>query len=318
MIRLHSTVPFQSLNARPIRKDDIELFRKLCSDPEVRKNTWLQLPERVDTDILLHYCFKSGIIRYIIESSDNVPIGTFSYHRVSNVHAAGGLFLLAEFRGKGYGKAAFAIRDKILKENGIRFLRNEIFQDNIPSVQNNLRSGSREFGWWSKRLQLNAEERMQAKYLSTSTPIGRLEITPFCSEDLPFYREMFTEPDVQFQTYSEYDLATCPDEDAIRFLMANSERRWTAWLNTASKKVPVGTCHIYETHRPVSNFGILLHTPWRNKKLGQALLQLLERAAIEHDIRILRADVFLESTPAIKVMEKSGFRQLGFYEKFIA
>lgn len=305
------------LSVRPIQKEDTKLFRKLCKDPEVRKNTWLQLPEKVDEDILLHYCFQSGVIRFIIENEAKESIGTFSYHREANAHAAGGLFLLEEFRGKGLGKAAFTLRDEILKNIGIRFLRNEIFLDNAPSVQNNLRSGSQEFGWWSKRLHLTPEERMHAKYLSTSTPLGRLEITPFCAEDLPFYREMFQEKDVQFQTYSEHNLGTCSDEDAIRFLMADSERRWTAWLNTASKKMAVGSCHIYETHRPVSNFGILLHSEWRSKGLGEALLKLLEQAALEDDIRILRADVFLESKAAIHIMEKSGFRQFGFYEKFI-
>lgn len=303
---------------REVSLKDVGLFRELLNNPEIKKNTWLQLPASVDSDTILHYIFKNSIKRYILENLDGVAVGTFSFHLEGNAFASGGIFLLEEFRGKGYGKSAFAIRELILKENGVRFLRNEIFLDNTASVANNLRSGAREFGWWTKRITFTNEELMSFTSLTTNTLLGRMELAPFCSEDLPFYRQLFLEDDVQFQTYSECDLHTASDEDAIRFLMASSERRWTVWLNSSSRKEPVGTCHLYDVDRPVANFGMLIAANYRGKKLGLPLLQLLEKGAINEGIKILRADVFFYSKEAISIMEKDGFRQFGFYEKFIA
>jgi RimJ/RimL family protein N-acetyltransferase len=235
----------------------------------------------------------------------------FSFHK-NGAFAEGGIFLLPEFRGKGYGKKAFQIRSEILKEYKVRFLRNEIFLDNHASVHNNLKSGAREFGWWSLRLQ-----PMKSKYLTLQTRKGRIELCPFCSEDSAFYRKLFSEETTQFQTYSETDLSTCPEEDLIRFLMADSDRRWTVWLHQGESKQAIGTAHLYERSGPASNFGFLMAENQRGNGYGQATLQLIKLAASLEGIKILRADVFFESKAAIACMEKEGFRQFGFYETFV-
>lgn len=300
------------VSARPIRITDVALFQQLLLDPEVRKNTWLQFEPNVETDKILHYCFLKGYQRFILETKDGIAIGTFSFYQ-DNAFADGGIFLLPEYRQKGYGKQAFNLRKEILKQNGVRFLRNEIFLDNTASIQNNLNNGAKPFGWWIARL-----ETMPQQYLVKTTPHGKLEFTPFGSDDLCFYRKLFSEKDVQFQTYSEKDIENCSDEDAIRFLMANSERRWTVWLQTKDKKIPIGTTHLYETQRPASNFGFLIAPEYRGLGLGKPVLEIIKQAAIQEGIKILRADVFIDSKPAISCMEACGFRPLGFYETYLS
>lgn len=158
---------------------------------------------------------------------------------------------------------------------------------------------------------------MKSKYLTLQTLKGRIELCPFCSEDSPFYRKLFSEEATQFQTYSETDLSTCPEEDLIRFLMADSDRRWTVWLHQGESKQAIGTAHLYERSGPASNFGFLIAENQRGNGYGQATLQLIKLAASLEGIKILRADVFFESKAAIACMEKEGFRQFGFYETFV-
>jgi RimJ/RimL family protein N-acetyltransferase len=307
------------ITTRPFKLEDIEIFKILIKDPETRRQTWLQLPECAQTDEILHYCFIHGVERHtILLKGEEKAVGTFSIHQ-NNHFAEGGIFILPDYRGQGLGRKAFHARKAILKAQGVRFLRNEIFEDNPASVQNNLKNGARPFGWWLLRIPKTpkSQESMTAKYLSSYSPLGKIELVPYCSEDLPFYRELFKEPEVQFQTYSEHDLATCPDEEATRFLMADSFRRWTVWLHSQNKKIPIGTVHLYDRNGPVSNFGFLLGKEYRGQKTGQTLLSLLKTAASQEGIKILRADVFFDSKAAIRTMEKEGFRPFGFYETFV-
>jgi RimJ/RimL family protein N-acetyltransferase len=301
-----------TVTCRKLSIHDIDLFRTLLKDPDVRRNTWLQIPEEAETDEILRYCFLKGYQRYILENEEGSTVGTFSFQK-DGCFAGGGIFILPEFRGKGYGKAAFRARAEILRGHGIRFLRNEIFTDNLASIQTNLKNNAREFGWWALRIPI-----MKSKHLTTQTKAGRIELSPFCSGDTNFYRKLFQEESVQFQTYSEEDLTTCSEEGLVRFLMTESDRRWTVWLHQENSKTAIGTTHLYGRRGPCSNFGFLIGAEHRGKGFGRATLQLLKIAAQDEGIRILRADVFFESKAAIACLEGSGFRPFGFYETFLS
>ena len=136
-----------------------------------------------------------------------------------------------------------------------------------------------------------------------------LSIHLFTKNDLPFWKEMYSDPAVKQQMYA---LPSFTDKELYEYLKPD-ENAATYVVNM--KDTPIGGFTIRKETKTRGTIGIVIHKMHRGRGLGTEIMKMLEAKAKDMKIKVLRADVYSDNAASIKILEKTGFRPFIWFEK---
>ena len=132
---------------------------------------------------------------------------------------------------------------------------------------------------------------------------------PLAKHDLTFWHQMYSDPEVKRQMYAR-PIET--DEALFRYLCQEE----TAYAFTVVRESQlIGGFTIRKETDTRGTFGVLIHKDFRGRGLGVQVMKLLEQSARELGLLTLRADVYEDNLPSIRLLEKCGFRRFIWLEK---
>jgi RimJ/RimL family protein N-acetyltransferase len=134
------------------------------------------------------------------------------------------------------------------------------------------------------------------------------ECTPLTRDDLPFWLEIYTNDEVSRQMYAA---PTGSAEELWNYL--SHRKVFTVWV----EKKRVGGFTITIEKDLLATFGIAIHPGFRGCGYGRAIMGLLESEARKLGLRTLRADVYEDNDPCIRLLNRNGFRRFIWMEKNI-
>jgi RimJ/RimL family protein N-acetyltransferase len=302
--------------AQRLRVADLPFIVSLLHDPKVLEQTKFRiLPELIDQDALKRWAFSPQLHRFIF-SCDDKPIGLIVLEPAHEGQVKLSYLLHSSMRGHGWGKALAREGAVLARSMGFRRIYAEATTDNVASlriIEQTL--FGREFIYREKKLSLELDPMTQNLALTTADGT-KLEALPISASDLPFYRVLFSDPAIRDQVYCAFDFDIASDENLLAFLLGTSVQRWTICAHRGGRQ-PAGTMHIYEQDGAFANFGICLAADYRGLGYGDSVLALVEKAARQLGIRILRGDIFLNNTAMIRLAERRGFKPFRYFEKYL-
>jgi GNAT superfamily N-acetyltransferase len=143
---------------------------------------------------------------------------------------------------------------------------------------------------------------------SSSKPSVNMSCSPASMEDMPFWLEIYGDGEVRKQMYSAP--INSPGE-LWNYLL--NRKVFTAWIDG----LRVGGFTISAEKDLLATFGLVLHPSHRERGYGSNLLELLESEAKKLGIKTLRADIYEDNYPCIKLLNRDGFRRFIWMEKNI-
>lgn len=156
-------------------------------------------------------------------------------------------------------------------------------------------------------------DRYRAEAIVVEYPAEPLDLTaglltakPLTETDLPFWLELYTDPEVRHQMYAA---PTGSMEEFKAFL----RKRTLFTVFEGSDRV--GGFSITREGEFMGTFGFLVHRDFRGRGYGELLVTMLEEQAARMKLRTLRADVYDDNAASIKTLEKHDFRRFIWMEK---
>jgi RimJ/RimL family protein N-acetyltransferase len=144
--------------------------------------------------------------------------------------------------------------------------------------------------------------------LLSSDKASDAECTPLTREDLPFWLEIYKDDEVRKQMYA------APTGSAEELWSYLSHRKvFTVWV----EKKCVGGFTITIEKDLLATFGIAIHPEFRGCGYGAKIMGLLESEARKLGLKTLRADVYEDNHPCIRMLNRDGFRRFIWMEKNI-
>jgi RimJ/RimL family protein N-acetyltransferase len=136
-----------------------------------------------------------------------------------------------------------------------------------------------------------------------------LSIRPITKEDLPFWKVLYRDGEVKKQMYA---LPSRNNDDLFAYLQeAGKVHSFT--VASDGKDIAGFTISIETPTR--GTFGIVVDKDSRRMGYGSRIMKELANIAKNMGLLTLRADVYMDNFPSIRLLEKSGYRQFIWYEK---
>jgi len=148
--------------------------------------------------------------------------------------------------------------------------------------------------------------------LAPTEPSPKLVVRAVSQGDLPFWRGLYTDCAVKRQMYA---IPPMSDDEFLNYLHKPGEA--VACLVSVGDE-PIGGFTIHKETDTRGTFGILIQRAHRGKGLGRSIIGELEKQAKAMGIWVLRADVYADNLPSIRLLESSGFRSFIWLEKNLA
>jgi ribosomal protein S18 acetylase RimI-like enzyme len=153
------------------------------------------------------------------------------------------------------------------------------------------------------------------KYFESSIPSGtrsgdniEMSCTSATLEDMSFWLEIYSDEEVRNQMYA----APLQSADELWSYLSN-RKVFTAWVDGNR----IGGFTITREKDLIATFGIAIHPDYRTRGWGKSLMRLLEIEASKMAVKTLRADVYEDNQPCIKMLKSDGFRRFIWMEKNI-
>jgi RimJ/RimL family protein N-acetyltransferase len=131
----------------------------------------------------------------------------------------------------------------------------------------------------------------------------------FTKDDLPFWKELYADPEVKRQMYA---LPSFTDDELLEYLLPDSSN--VTQVVTMNGK-PIGGFTIRKETATRGTFGIVIQKKYRKRGLSLEIMKLLEAKASKMRLAVLRADVYADNLASIKMLEQNGFRPFIWFEK---
>jgi len=132
--------------------------------------------------------------------------------------------------------------------------------------------------------------------------------TPATKDDMSFWLEIYRDDEVRNQMYAAPIQST---EELWTYL--SNRMVFTAWVDGDR----IGGFTITREKDLMVTFGIAIHPDYRKRGLGKTLMGLLEIEASKMGTKTLRADVYEDNQPCIRLLNRDGFRRFIWMEKNI-
>jgi RimJ/RimL family protein N-acetyltransferase len=116
-----------------------------------------------------------------------------------------------------------------------------------------------------------------------------LKSQPMTLQDIPFWKEMYSDPETQKQMYAP---PAGSDRELLNYFYQPGKLQ--AFTVTLDGK-PVGGFTVEKDNESTGTFGFVVHSKYRNRGFGHKLVQMVEQKAKEMGIRTIRADVYSDN-----------------------
>lgn len=141
----------------------------------------------------------------------------------------------------------------------------------------------------------------------------KITIRPFIEPDFDDVAQIYQQGietgiatfQTQVKSFDEWDASLLAHSRLVAIDEDNKVLGWAALSSVSSRCVYAG----------VAEVTIYIHQDAQGKGVGHTLLNALVKDSEDNGIWTLKAGIFVENTPSIKLHEKCGFKVLGVQEK---